>query len=509
MLHFVGFSMAFLGLLGQGFAATNTTTQQCCAMLNANSYTVLSSNAPTFEFERTDYWSTTTWLEPTCIYMPKTTEEVSEAVALFVEHGCRFAIKGGGHSTIPGAANIDNGVTMVLKQLNDTEVNVDEHWIRVGTGNVFAEVYRELDPHGQVAVVGRLKPVGFGLAVAAGVSYLSNSQGWAIDNVLSYEVVLANGTVVEANATNNADLHWALKGGNNNFGVVTHMKLATYDTKGVYGGDLTYPESSLDQLVSANYDYIVRQSVQDPLTHCIPTIGYNATSDSASAFVTLVYNDRVNSTPAIFQPWLDTPHDSNTMRLRDTYGSLVEEVRDSTGDGNVTLSKTPGLHSTASIELRTFTIYPDEDLILDFWHTYHDWMRSWSHIDGLYGFNQFWALTPRTRAEANEKGGNALGLDSAGNKPLAIILFNISFHKLEDADTVLPAFNDLVKSCIEKAKEKGKFHPYIMLTLAGWDQEVLTSYGEENVAKLKQIASAYDPDAVFQNLVPGGQKLPA
>ena len=48
-----------------------------------------------------------------------------------------------------------------------------------------------------------------------------------------------------------------------------------------------------------------------------------------------------------------------------------------------------------------------------------------------------------------------------------------------------------------------------MLTLAGWDQEVIASYGEENVARLKQIAASYDPDAVFQNLVPGGQKLPA
>ncbi|PKY09117.1 FAD-binding domain-containing protein [Aspergillus campestris IBT 28561] len=119
--------------------------------------------------------------------------------------------------------------------------------VEIRDGN--ADVYAGLDPHNLSTIIGRYDTIGLGLALGAGISFFLDSEGLTIDNVLNYHVVLANGSIVDANATSNPDLFWALKGGNNSFGVVTHFDLRVLHTPGdVYGGIILYPESSLDIL---------------------------------------------------------------------------------------------------------------------------------------------------------------------------------------------------------------------------------------------------------------------
>ncbi|KAL9621629.1 MAG: hypothetical protein Q9204_008103, partial [Flavoplaca sp. TL-2023a] len=177
------------------------------------------------------------------------TADVSAAVALFSQHGCTFSIKGRGHSSVPGAANVDDGVFMNMRNTDDITLNQNQSNVVVGPGNSLGDVYRALDPYNVSAVLGRYDSVGFGLMVGAGLSFFNNRDGLAIDNVESYEVVIANGTVLHTSLSSHPDLHWALKGGNSNFGVVTHYTLRAFKNPGgVYGGLVTYPESSLDQI---------------------------------------------------------------------------------------------------------------------------------------------------------------------------------------------------------------------------------------------------------------------
>lgn len=268
--------------------------------------------------------------------MPSTTEEVAGAVRLFSENQCLFSIKGGGHSTIPGAANIDNGVLMPLKYINATDINFEDTYIRVGAGALFGAIYEALDSHKLAAVVGRVAEVGLGMTIGAGISYFSNELGLVVDNVVEYEVVLANGTVVEASATSHPDLFWALKGGNNNFGIVTHLKLRTLETAGsVFGGVMTYPESSLDQVTNVLYDYHVRQALIDTSTHVLPQYTYNGTTDEAGGVAAVVYNEAVNEVPEILRGWVDIPNTGNTLQLRSNYSDLVAQVKDTSGDGLV------------------------------------------------------------------------------------------------------------------------------------------------------------------------------
>lgn len=188
----------------------------------------------------------TEFQDPSCVFLPDSAESVADAVALFSQNECKFAFKGGGHSAIPQAANINDGILVPMQAINGTDINFENNHIRVGAGAKLVDFYRALDPHNLTAVIGRFGAIGMGLTVGAGISYLSNSEGLAVDNVINYEVILANGSIVNANASCHADLFWALKGGNNNFGVVTHFHLRTLETEGaIYGGFVFYPEASL------------------------------------------------------------------------------------------------------------------------------------------------------------------------------------------------------------------------------------------------------------------------
>lgn len=222
---------------------------------------------------------------------------------------------------------------MPLERLNTTEIDFKQGHIVVGAGAKLGDVYRALDPYNMSAIIGRYDKVGLGLAVAAGFSFFSNRDGFAVDNVVNYEVVLGNGTIVNANATNHVDLFWALKGGNNNLGVVTHYSLRTVPTPGsAYGGIVYYPESSLDKVADVIYDYHTRQATQDVLTHALPQYGFNGTTNETINFSPVIYNAAVDELPEIMQPWLEVPYTKSTLHERN-YSSIAVELNDGFPDG--------------------------------------------------------------------------------------------------------------------------------------------------------------------------------
>jgi len=102
---------------------------------------------------------------------------------------CKFAVKSGGHGAFSGASNIDGGMTIDLKHLNQLSISHDQAEITIGTGNIWSDVYDYLDPMGLTVVGGRVSDIGVGgLTLGGGISFFSGRSGWACDNVKNYQV---------------------------------------------------------------------------------------------------------------------------------------------------------------------------------------------------------------------------------------------------------------------------------------------------------------------------------
>lgn len=215
---------------------------------------VLLPSDEAYAARQESYFSkTASQLVPACIVRPKSAPEVSSVIrTLLSGEGHRFAIRSGGHAPNAGASNIDGGITLDLGRLNWTRVvsppggkenGVNEQAeVDIGPGARWADVYTTLHPHGLAVAGGREGGVGVGgLVLGGGNTYFTASRGFACDNVVAFEVVLApHGDIVTATADNSyADLFWALKGGGNNFGVVTNFRMRALRGRNTVWGGLT------------------------------------------------------------------------------------------------------------------------------------------------------------------------------------------------------------------------------------------------------------------------------
>lgn len=145
--------------------------------------------------------------------------------------------------------------------MNSTTWNEETRLASIGPGGHWQNVYDELSPHGVVVTGGRAGTVGTGgFLTGGGNSFHSASHGMACDNVANFEVVLADGSIVNANATSHSDLWRALKGGSGNLGLVTRYDMYTIDFPDpnnpvVWGGNLFYDLDRGDEVIDALVDF--------------------------------------------------------------------------------------------------------------------------------------------------------------------------------------------------------------------------------------------------------------
>jgi FAD/FMN-containing dehydrogenase len=163
-------------------------------------------------------------LTPLCIAKPSSSEDVASIIETITNQGyCPFAIKSQGHAPAAGFANIEHGLTIDLTELNAITTNEDASVARIGAGASWLDVYTHLDALNKTVAGGRNGGVGVGgLTLGGGISYFSPQAGFTCDSAINFELVLASGKLVNANATSRPDLFRALKGGLSNFGVVRY-----------------------------------------------------------------------------------------------------------------------------------------------------------------------------------------------------------------------------------------------------------------------------------------------
>lgn len=209
---------------------------------------------------------------------------------------------------ILGAANTDGGVLVALSSFANVTLSADKSTVDVGPAANWYQVNEVLYPAGLMAIGGRLKTIGVGgLTLGGGIHYFTAKYGFAMDNVAAYEVVIASGEVVIANATSNPDLFWALKGGGNNFGIVTKMTLLTHPAPQISSSLLIYGPTTGQQFVSAIADFATYQTeLENGLeTGGIFVIDYAASTGMSPMLMGVQISDELQ--PAIFENFTSIP----------------------------------------------------------------------------------------------------------------------------------------------------------------------------------------------------------
>jgi FAD/FMN-containing dehydrogenase len=258
-----------------------------------------------------------------CIVSPTTVEEVSTAIITITNSHCQFAIRSGGHTSFGGACNIADGITIDLRALNSITLSDDGSTVSVGVGASWGDVYAFLDPLGLSVAGGRAAQVGVGgLTIGGGISYFSPRYGWTCDTVTNFEVVLANGTVVQANEKENPDLLVALRGGAANFGIVTRVDFRVFEQGPIWGGTAYYSLDTIDEQLRAFADLNSAEGY-DEYASLITSFGF-AKGKGAAVVNSIVYT-KAEERPAVFEPILKIPSLFSTMRVRSMHEMSLEQ----------------------------------------------------------------------------------------------------------------------------------------------------------------------------------------
>lgn len=167
--------------------------------------------------------------------------DVRAAVSFARERELPVSVRGGGHS-VAGKAVCDGGVMIDLSLMKSIRVDATARTARVEPGVVWGEFDRETQAFGLATPGGLVSTTGIaGLALGGGQSLLTGMYGLTLDNLISADVVIADGNLLRASAAENADLFWALRGAGANFGVVTSFEFRLHPVDAVLGGMVIHP----------------------------------------------------------------------------------------------------------------------------------------------------------------------------------------------------------------------------------------------------------------------------
>ncbi|KAL2059860.1 hypothetical protein VTL71DRAFT_10015 [Oculimacula yallundae] len=487
---------------------------------------------------------------PLCIIHPTSAEDVSDAIKIISAHSCIFAVKSGGHSMFPGAATAKGGIVLDLHLLNGLKLDMETQTAFVGTGNRWGAVYEFLEPSNLTVVGGRVSDVGVGgfllggmfknfifapydedivlTEQTGGISFISRKYGWGCDNVRSYEIVLANGTIANINYASHPDLYFALRGGGKNFGIVTRFDLETHPKLYEWWGGFNFmfltPSAiplissrifspTLASLTETAAQWAVKLACKlgycvdlKTLTEAMAGLPFdNVDETDAAGYFAIIKPANANiyaaATHALHTGGLtDTPSFAkqtkkiNTKALKSTLrtkytNSFIEEC-DGYNPVGVRMSYyTATFKVNATFLEKVVGIYSEEI----------------ERIRFVNGLSPGFTLQTLHRDEIKmfgRNGGNALGIKEEDG-PLTILLVPIGWADEADDELVIRTSQTIIDRSVELGKKMGVHHPFIYQNYAGKGQDIFAGYGVENQERLRRIQMEVDPQGVFVKLQPG------
>ncbi|CAD6448469.1 90d15712-ad23-465f-ab5d-77012b1c94e3 [Sclerotinia trifoliorum] len=243
-----------------------------------------------------EHWMTSSTQNPACTVKVANDEDVSTVLKIIAANRQPFAVKSGGHASNPGYSST-TGVHISLANLTQVTLSEDKSTVVLGTGSIWTDVFTAIDGSGVNVVGGRVVGPGVGgFTLGGGYSWLTDQYGLTCDTVVSFNLVLPNGTITTVDSTN-PDLFFALKGGLNRFGIVTSVVLKTVpQVPMIYGGFIMYGLDAIPDLITATDKF--QNENTDPKAQVILTINNGLIQ---GAILIMFYDgpDR----PAAFDPY--------------------------------------------------------------------------------------------------------------------------------------------------------------------------------------------------------------
>jgi len=217
---------------------------------------VLTPEDPAYEEART-IWNGLIDRRPAMIAQCSGAADVVDAVNFAREHGLVVSIRGGGHNVAGNAVN-DDGIVIDLSQMRGVHVDAPTGRVRAQGGATLGDLDRETQLFGLAVPAGVVSTTGVaGLTLHGGAGHLRRKHGLTIDNLLSVDIVTADGELRRASATENEDLFWAVRGAGSNFGVVTSFEFQAHPIGPmVMVGAIFYPLDEIKTLLPAWRDYV-------------------------------------------------------------------------------------------------------------------------------------------------------------------------------------------------------------------------------------------------------------
>src|SRR5437016_6197820 len=193
---------------------------------------------------------------PTVIVRPVNAGDVIAAVNFAREGELDLAIRGGAHS-VPGFGTVEKGVVIDLSRMRGVRVDPEKRTARAEGGATWGDFNAATNAFGLATTGGIISTTGVGgLTLGGGIGYLARGAGLSLDNLVSADVVLPDGSFVTAGPTSHEDLFWALRGGGGNFGIVTNFEFRLHPVQDIVGGPMFFEVEDAPKVIRAYDRYI-------------------------------------------------------------------------------------------------------------------------------------------------------------------------------------------------------------------------------------------------------------